>query len=355
MSRRKSEIPLSQRPVPEALSSRARPPLVVVLGSPAEVVHLLSSCEPGEAVCYQMDLHQAERLKAALAENNLSARVETAADLWDLPADFQTALYVPARGGERELKIDMVEQAFHVLKPHGSLVVWSSYESDPFFPGLLKKVFGKAHEHPVGADTVLWAPRQGDRPRRRHEVTFQARVAGGPSCRFVSRPGVFTYGRFDEGARALTETMLVRPGDHILDLGCGVGTNGIFAAQQAGPESFVAFVDSNVRAVALAELNARANEVPRFQAVASSRVEGLPEEGFDVVLANPPYYAAGSIARLFIERGRALLRPGGRFYLVTRQPNEVGPVVVETFGDVQAAFHRGYTIFCTGEEEGPPS
>jgi hypothetical protein len=138
MSRRKPrEVPLSQRAVPEVVVDKARPPLAVVLGSPAEVVNLLAACDGAETTCYQMDLYQAERLREELAAHDLPATVATLPDLWDLPADFQTAVYLPPRGGERDLKIDMVEQAFHVLRPRGTLVVWSSYEADPFFPGRL--------------------------------------------------------------------------------------------------------------------------------------------------------------------------------------------------------------------------
>src|SRR5947207_7677833 len=54
---------------------------------------------------------------------------------------------------------------------------------------------------------------------------------------FRSRPGVFAYGRFDEGARALVETMVIEPGDKILDVGCGCGTNGILAVRRGGPRS----------------------------------------------------------------------------------------------------------------------
>jgi 16S rRNA (guanine1207-N2)-methyltransferase len=104
----------------------------------------------------------------------------------------------------------------------------------------------------------------------------------------------------------------------------------------------VAFVDSNVRAVALAEINARANGLTAFDAVPSSTVEGLPEQCFDVALANPPYYADQSIARLFVERSRALLKPGGRFYLVTKQPGTVAEMIEATFGRVEAVERRGY-------------
>jgi 16S rRNA G1207 methylase RsmC len=349
MSRKRKEIPLSQRVVPNAVRDKARAPLAVVLGSPAEVVHCLSFLDGIDATCYQMDLHQAERLHAELAARRLSAKVTTAADVWDLPNDFQTVLYLPPRGGERELKIDAIEQAFHILRPHGTLLVWSPYETEPFFPALLKKIFGRIHSPQLDGETVLWCQREGERPRRRHEMTFQARIGGAPSCRFVSRPGVFSYGRFDNGARALAETMTVHPGDRVVDLGCGCGTNGVFAAQRAGTEGHIAFVDSNVRAVALADLNARANGVASFQTVASSRVEGLEEGSFDVVLANPPYYANSAIARLFVERGRALLKPEGRFHVVTKQVEEIADMMMETFENVEAIMHRGYTILSNTE------
>lgn len=329
------------RAVPAALRERARPPIGIVLGSPADVVHLTTVLALPDLVNYQMDLFQAERVREETAGR---VRVETAADLWDLPADFQTLIYLPAHGGERELKIDMVEQAFHVLRPHGTLLVWSPYETDALFPGLLKKIFGRVHSYFTGTDTVLAGHRDGERPRRRHEMTFQVRVAGGDSCRFLSRPGTFSYGRFDNGARALMESVHLEPGERVLDLGCGCGTNGVFAAQRTGSGSHVAFVDSNLRAAILTEHNARENGLTNFEVVASTRVEGLAEGKFDVVLANPPYYAHGSIARLFIERGRQLLKPDGRFYLVTRQPNETATVMAEVFETLEAEERRGYVI-----------
>jgi 16S rRNA (guanine1207-N2)-methyltransferase len=350
MPTRRTPVPLGQRPVPAAVTAKVRPPLCVALGSPAEVVNLLAGCGVAGATCYQMDLHQAARLRAELSGARIAADVVTAPDLWDLPADFQAVVHLAARGGERDLKIDVAEQAFHVLRQRGALVVWSPYEGDLFFPNLLKKIFGKVKVTHAGEDSVFWSQREGDRPRRRHEVTFQARVLGGEPCRFVSRPGTFSYGRFDDGARALVEVARVEPGERVLDLGCGCGTNGVFAAQRAGPDGFVAFLDSNLRAAALAELNARANGLTAFATYASAIVEGPDEGSFDVVMANPPYYGAGAIAELFIERGKALLKPDGRFYLVTRQPNDVAPLMVRAFGEIDAAEHRGYTLLSAGTE-----
>jgi 16S rRNA (guanine1207-N2)-methyltransferase len=349
MSRRKKTEPAAA-PVdlPDILDDKLRPPLALVLGTTEEWLPLIELLQPGqgEITSYQMDLYSAEQLRGALAENQLETRVVTAADLWDLPAEFQTVLYAPPPRGERELKIDMVEQAFHILRPRGNLIVLTPYEKDPFFPTLMKKVFGRVHAPAAGENAVLWSQRDGDRPRRRHEMMFQVRGRDGRPLRFLSRPGTFSYGRFDHGARALVECAVVNNGDRILDLGCGCGTNGIMAADLAGPACHVTFVDSNLRALALAEHNARGNGLEHFKTVATSRVEGegLAAKGFDVVLANPPYFAFSAIAKLFVQRSRALLRPDGRFYLVTKQPKEIAPLLVEHFGQADAVMRRGYTI-----------
>ena len=105
MTRRKrSEKPLSQTPVPAFLAARARPPLAVVLGSPAEVVNLLAGLPGVPAVCYQMDLHQADRLRADLTEREVDwmARHE-----WALTADDvlwrRSKLGLKVAPGEKEL------------------------------------------------------------------------------------------------------------------------------------------------------------------------------------------------------------------------------------------------------------
>ena len=350
MSRRHRIKPLNQSELPPLIAEKTRSPVAIILGSPSEVIHALESLPGIEATCFQMDVFQGERLRTELAEAGLVANVVLAADLWDLPSDYQTVLFMPARGGERELKIDMVDQAYHVLRQGGLFVVWSPYQTDDLFTGLLKKVFGKVHTppHDSGMDTttLLWSVRAGEQPRRRHELTFQVKIGDGPSCRFLSRPGTFSYGKFDLGARALCEIMQVEPGDRVLDLGCGVGTNGVFASQKAGENGFISFVDSNHRAIALTELNAKANSVAKFETFASSTVTGPQEDSFDVVIANPPYFANNSIAQLFIHRAKAMMTPQGRFYLVTKQPEESGEAILDTFGVAEAIEHRGYTIVC---------
>ena len=106
----------------------------------------------------------------------------------------------------------------------------------------------------------------------------------------------------------------------------------------------VTFVDSNVRAVALAEINAQSAGLTDFKAVAAIRAEGLADGSFDVVMTNPPYYGQTAIAQMFVQRAKELLKSGGRVYLVTKQFEQIEPIVRATFGEPDLYESRGYII-----------
>ena len=142
----------------------------------------------------------------------------------------------------------------------------------------------------------------------------------------------------------MLEIAEVRSGDRVLDLGCGPGANGILAMDRAGPDGHVAFVDSNIRAMALAEFNAKENGVANHRCVPTPNMEGLDAASFDLILANPPYYANSWIAQMFIEKSKPLLRPGGRFYLVTKMVNHVAPIMAGIFPDSTWEERRGYHV-----------
>ena len=328
----------------ESVRNRVQSPTVILLGSPRQVVDLVTHLE-GDVTCYQMDLYQADRLRAELSELTLDPSVKTLPDLWDLEAKFQTAIFPVSTHGERELKVDLVEQAYHILAPEGLLLSLSEYQADQLLPKWHKKIFGKCSELPsTRAGSIFWSHRGEEQAKRRHEQTFHAKLKEGIPHEFVSRPGVFSYGRFDDGARALLEVAEIRVGQSILDLGCGVGVVGVLAADQTGPEGSITFVDSNVRAIQLAEMNARANGVKQFQCVATHELQGLKPRSFDVILANPPYYATSSIAQLFIEKSKRLLKKGGRFYLVTKMLNAVAEIMMPIYPDTIAYENRGYHV-----------
>ncbi|MGD9714682.1 MAG: hypothetical protein AB7V46_21875, partial [Thermomicrobiales bacterium] len=82
MSRRRREPPLSQATVPEYLLSRIRPPVAIALGSPGELLNLISARPDLKPTCYQMDLFQSERLRHGLDEAGLEAQIVPSAVLW---------------------------------------------------------------------------------------------------------------------------------------------------------------------------------------------------------------------------------------------------------------------------------
>lgn len=326
------------------VQSRVNGSVVVILGSSRQVVDLATTLKT-KLTCYQQDLYQADKLRQELNEYAIDADVQTLPDLWDLPEKYGTALLPITTHGERELKVDMLEQAYHILEDKGILISLSEYRADQLLPKWHKKVFGKCSEMPTSkAGSVFWSHRTGDQPRRRHEQLFHAKLKEGPPREFISRPGVFSYGRFDDGARALIEVGEITQGESVLDLGCGVGTVGVLASDYAGSDASITFVDSNVRAIQLAERNARINGLTNFTAVATHTMDGLKPRGYDVILANPPYYATSSIATLFVERSKKLLKPGGRFYLVTKMINAIAELMLPIYPDTVAFENRGYHV-----------
>src|SRR4051794_3466766 len=106
------------------VAAKVAPPVVVVLGSPWPVTQLVGALGV-ETTCFQMDHYQAARLREKLAQENAVAEVAVGPDLWDLPAKFRTAIFLSTAHSDYELKLDMVEQGFHVLEPGGRFITLS--------------------------------------------------------------------------------------------------------------------------------------------------------------------------------------------------------------------------------------
>ncbi|MFK8026129.1 MAG: methyltransferase, partial [Ilumatobacter sp.] len=115
----------------------------------------------------------------------------------------------------------------------------------------------------------------------------------------------------------------VRPGDRVLDMGCGAGANAILAAQITDR---VVAVDVNPFAVEATVVNARRNRVAdRIDAFVSDVFDEVADD-FDVIVIDPPFrwfrprdlleraFADENYRTLgrFMEQAGSRLRPGGR-------------------------------------------
>jgi arsenite methyltransferase len=107
----------------------------------------------------------------------------------------------------------------------------------------------------------------------------------------------------------------IDPGETVLDLGCGAGTDLLIAAQMAGRTGRVIGVDMTATMLRRARASAEALGVANVE-FHESLIEALPlaEESVDVVISNGVIDLVPDKDAVFSELDR-VLRPGGRLQL----------------------------------------
>ena len=137
----------------------------------------------------------------------------------------------------------------------------------------------------------------------------------------VGLPGVFSAAKADKATGILLDTLEAQQeldwaGKAVLDLGCGTGLIGAWAAQRGAA---VTLVDGDLQSVRSARLTLAANGLSG-EAIHSDVDADLGERRFDMVLTNPPFHVGRGVvldvAREFIAAARRRLNPGGRLILV---------------------------------------
>jgi arsenite methyltransferase len=105
------------------------------------------------------------------------------------------------------------------------------------------------------------------------------------------------------------------PGELVLDVGCGAGTDTLVAAQMVAPEGRVTGIDMTREMIAKAQSAAAEMGAKNVQFLEGD-VERLPfgEESFDVVISNGVVDLIPDKDAVFSELGR-VLRPGGRIQI----------------------------------------
>ena len=108
----------------------------------------------------------------------------------------------------------------------------------------------------------------------------------------------------------------IHPGETVLDIGCGAGTDLVIAARRTGPDGRVIGVDPSPAMRQCAVRAARAAGLETRIEVRAGRGEGLPLDGHsvDLVICNGVLSLSEQKLALLREV-RRVLRPGGRLYL----------------------------------------
>ena len=128
----------------------------------------------------------------------------------------------------------------------------------------------------------------------------------------------------------------IRPGDTVVDLGCGVGIDLLIAARRTGPEGRVIGIDMNENMVATARKNARKAGYDHVE-VKKGRLEALPLEDAttDWVFSNYVINLAGDKRAVFSEIVR-VLKPGGQILIADIVAKDL-PEWVSLHADLYAA------------------
>ena len=137
------------------------------------------------------------------------------------------------------------------------------------------------------------------------DLQYPAELAGVPDAAVESFAGVanpWELGRLS-------------PGERVLDLGSGAGTDSLVAAQMVGPEGRVTGIDMTPEMLAKARAAAAQMEASNVEFV-ESEAERLPfsDESFDVVISNGVIDLIPDKDAVFAELFRVLV-PGGRMQI----------------------------------------
>jgi 16S rRNA (guanine1207-N2)-methyltransferase len=167
---------------------------------------------------------------------------------------------------------------------------------------------------------------------------------GGMELRFETAPGLFSPEKLDPGSLAMLSCIDFEPNDKVLDLGCGYGVIGIYAAKLIGADR-VWMLDNDPAAVACTRTNLALNDVTGITVLSGAGFENLRESGFTRIICNPPYHADFSVPKHFIEKGFNRLVVGGAIYLVTKRRRWYENKLRSIFGGSRIREVDSYFVF----------
>lgn len=141
-------------------------------------------------------------------------------------------------------------------------------------------------------------------------------------------PGVYEPA---EDSMLMIEALEVRPGEEVLEVGCGTG---IIALHCAKAGARVTASDVSIKAIECARANAERNDLD-ITLVESDLTEKMNGE-FEVIVFNPPYLPEDEISDpswtggvsglemtlMFLKQCKRRLAPGGRVYIIVSTLSE---------------------------------
>ena len=131
---------------------------------------------------------------------------------------------------------------------------------------------------------------------------------------FYTDNGVFSKQGLDFGSRVLINTLLSESiKGKVLDVGCGYGSIGLILSSFFS--TYIDLVDVNKRAIHLAQMNIKGNNVLNACCFYSNCYDNVKDK-YDVIVTNPPIRAGKNIVYKILFEAKDFLNPYGVLYFV---------------------------------------
>jgi 16S rRNA (guanine1207-N2)-methyltransferase len=139
--------------------------------------------------------------------------------------------------------------------------------------------------------------------------------------------------------------------DRVLDVGCGYGVVGLYAARRA-LKGEVTMVDADALAIACARETAAANGLEeRVELLLGDGLQAVAGRRFTLIASNPPFHTGhavnSEVAESFVRGAFDALEPRGRLVIVANRFLPYDRLMTELFGAVEAlAQTPQYHVLC---------
>lgn len=309
----------------------------VVMGAFADRVWMTETSVRAATLC---------RRNAALNDIADRTSIAVTADPGALPGSFDAAAFAPTGYTPAAVVEQRMADAITALDADGEFYLAAAPEAGlTRYERTLRDLCDDVSTVDNGRDcSVIRAKRPSDfdPPRFAESRTILSEVDG-TELELVTYPGLFSASKLDEGTRALAERLAVYDGERVLDLACGYGPLGIYAALTS--DCSVYLTDDNCVATACARQSAeRSGVVDAIEIQTADGVSGVRWESFDRIVCNPPTHAGSSVLHTLMDGASDVLAGGGRLHLVHHQGVHFDQYLDPYFDRRSSSDHGDYRI-----------
>lgn len=247
-----------------------------------------------------------------IRENDADATVSVVADCTSDERAFDSVVYAPKQYTPLAIGKQRIADALSVLRPEGSLYLAASKRTGlTRYEECLRDIATDVTRISERGDYRLLEARGAiERPTYVTPKEIHATV-NGVDLTLVSVPGLFAANALDDGTRLLLETVTIEKGERVLDLCCGYGAIGVYAAR-TGCDLWLS--DDDCIATLCAKRSLRASKA-EGTVVTADCTEGIRSQ-VDRILCNPPTHAGSGVLSELFAGVRDLLAPDGQLTLV---------------------------------------